>query len=257
MVADGKCFSQLKWIDRKFYKIQFPNGFDGDLIIKKEVWEYFSERMLNIRQIRSRLENLKCPNSSSTFEKILKNQVVDGKILVDDFMFINFDSQVILEQHITEDSWKGYTVKSFITPLPTYMPTAVVKDRGLLPHNSCIIYFIRSIRNFKKHVEELVSNMKPNQVLIFALVKTLQCEQERMNSTDYMCDFVGHIAPLLDNLDVNWCLWYVESEKDRYVNLSGMYEWACSEVLMSMNASKENTPALKSPLNCNLEVNGY
>nr|CDS30582.1 expressed protein [Hymenolepis microstoma] len=254
MVADGKCPSQFKWIDRTFYKIQFPNGFDGDLTIKKEVWEYFSERVHRLRQILSQLEKFKSPNSSSTFENILKKQVVDGKILVDDFMFMNFDSQAILEQHITEDSWKGYTVKSFISPLPTYMPTAVAKDRGLLPDNSCIIYFIRSIRNFKKHVKELVSNMKPTQVLIFALVKTLQCEQERVNSMDYMCDFVGHISTLLDNLDVNWCLWYVENERDRYVNLSGMYEWACSEVLTSMNTSKEKKKAVLSPLNVNLEV---
>ncbi|VDL15640.1 unnamed protein product [Hymenolepis diminuta] len=256
MKAVGRCPSQFKWMDSKFYKIQFPDGFDGNLTIRKEVWEYFSERVHSIRQIRAQLENCKSPKSSSTFENILKKQVVNSKILVDDFMLMNFDNGAILEQHITADMWKGYTIKSFISPLPNYIFSEVVKGRGSLPNNCCIIYFIKSIRNFKKHVKEIVNKMKSGQVLIFALVKTLQCEQECVNSMDYMCEFVGHISSFLDSLDVNWCIWYVERERDRYVNLSGMYEWACSEVLLSMDSWREKT-AMLSPVNGNCQTNGY
>ncbi|VDL60055.1 unnamed protein product [Hymenolepis diminuta] len=118
-----------------------------------------------------------------------------------------------------------------------YYKPLLWKRRRNIEVDSCVIYFAHSLWQDHGDLKDIFVDLRPDQTAVIVVVKDSRRQSRGYkNNIDFLIGFIedemgGFEDSLLAKTLSNWCLWLLESDETKFLNVMDVYKWTSFHIL--------------------------
>nr|CDS25845.1 hypothetical protein HmN_000127700 [Hymenolepis microstoma] len=222
------------WIDRHLYSLLLPKKSSSEFSNTAEAIQYYYKCNACIKGFENETTRTGC----SICECILT-----GNLPVDSKVPLNFDSTVAInnrdinELHLEYRKMAAFTLDGYNYDTMFYYKPLLWKRRRNIEVDSCIIHFAHLFKQDRSDLKDIFVDLRPDQTAIIAVVKDSERQlRGYKNNISYLTGFLedemgGFVDSPLAKTQSNWCLWLLESDETKFLNVMDVYKWSSFNIL--------------------------
>ncbi|VDN99097.1 unnamed protein product [Rodentolepis nana] len=222
------------WIDKHLYNLLLPKKSSNEFNNTVEAIRYYYNYNVCIKGF----EYEKARIGSSLCECILT-----GNLPLNSKVPLNFDSTVAIddrdinELHLEYGKMAAFTLDGYNYDTMFYYKPLLWKRRRNIEVDSCVIHFAHSFKQDCSDLKDIFVDLRPDQTAIIAIVKDSKRQLRGYKSNiDFLTGFLenemgGFEDSPLAKTKSNWCLWLLESDETKFLNIMDVYKWSSFHIL--------------------------